>query len=239
MKTPRFDFVKSILFQDSDYIVINKPPFISTLEDRNDSINILALAKDFENDAQVCHRLDKDTSGVLAIAKNPEAYRHLSMQFENRQVNKVYHAVVDGIHDFNNELVDAPIEKQNDGTVKIARSGKSAQTYFTTLKTFKNHSLIECRPITGRMHQIRIHLSLLKSPITGDAMYGGKPFFISSIKRKFNLKKQTEEQPLMKRMALHAFSLEFELIKGEKKQVIAPYPKDFQALTRQLTENMR
>ncbi len=89
------------------------------------------------------------------------------------------------------------------------------------------------------MHQIRIHLSLLKSPITGDAMYGGKPFFISSIKRKFNLKKQTEEQPLMKRMALHAFSLEFELIKGEKKQVIAPYPKDFQALTRQLTENMR
>jgi 23S rRNA pseudouridine955/2504/2580 synthase len=239
VKTPRFDFVKSILFQDSDYIVINKPPFISTLEDRNDSINILALAKDFENDAQVCHRLDKDTSGVLAIAKNPEAYRHLSMQFENRQVNKVYHAVVDGIHDFNNELVDAPIEKQNDGTVKIARSGKSAQTYFTTLKTFKNHSLIECRPITGRMHQIRIHLSLLKSPITGDAMYGGKPFFISSIKRKFNLKKQTEEQPLMKRMALHAFSLEFELIKGEKKQVIAPYPKDFQALTRQLTENMR
>jgi len=239
VKTPRFDFVKSILFQDSDYIVINKPPFISTLEDRNDSINILALAKDFENDAQVCHRLDKDTSGVLAIAKNPEAYRHLSMQFENRQVNKIYHAVVDGIHHFNNELVDAPIEKQNDGTVKIARSGKSAQTYFTTLKTYKNHSLIECRPITGRMHQIRIHLSLLKSPITGDAMYGGKPFFISSIKRKFNLKKQTEELPLMKRMALHAFSLEFELINGEKKQVIAPYPKDFQALTRQLTENMR
>jgi RluA family pseudouridine synthase len=239
VKTPRFDFVKSILFQDSDYIVINKPPFISTLEDRNDPINILALAKDFENDAQVCHRLDKDTSGVLAIAKNPEAYRHLSMQFENRQVNKIYHAVVDGIHHFNNELVDAPIEKQNDGTVKIARSGKSAQTYFTTLKTYKNHSLIECRPITGRMHQIRIHLSLLKSPITGDAIYGGKPFFISSIKRKFNLKKQTEEQPLMKRMALHAFSLEFEVINGEKKQVIAPYPKDFQALTRQLAENVR
>jgi 23S rRNA pseudouridine955/2504/2580 synthase len=239
VKTLRFDFAKSILFQDSDYIVINKPPFISTLEDRNDPINILALAKDFEHDAQVCHRLDKDTSGVLAIAKNPEAYRHLSMQFENRQVNKIYHAVVDGIHHFSEELVDASIEKQNDGTVKIARSGKSAQTYFTTLKTYKNHSLIECRPITGRMHQIRIHLSLLKSPITGDTIYGGKPFFISSIKRKFNLKKQTEEQPLMKRMALHAFSLEFELINGEKKQVIAPYPKDFQALTRQLAENVR
>lgn len=192
-----------------------------------------------EPDAQVCHRLDKDTSGVLAIARNPEAYRHLSMQFENREVTKIYHAVVDGIHNFKDELVDAPIEKQNDGTVKISRSGKSAQTYFTTLKTYKNHSLIQCSPITGRMHQIRIHLSLLKAPITGDEVYGGKPFFVSSVKRKFNLKKLTEEQPLIKRMALHAFSLEFALLNAEKKRVEAPYPKDFQALTRQLGENQR
>jgi 23S rRNA pseudouridine955/2504/2580 synthase len=147
--------------------------------------------------------------------------------------------VVDGIHNFKDELVDAPIEKQNDGTVKISRSGKSAQTYFTTLKTYKNHSLIQCSPVTGRMHQIRIHLSLLKAPITGDEMYGGKPFFVSSVKRKFNLKKLTEEQPLIKRMALHAFSLEFALLNAEKKRVEAPYPKDFQALTRQLGENQR
>lgn len=239
MKTPRFDFAQLILFQDSDYIIINKPPFISTLEDRNDPHNILGLARETEPDAQVCHRLDKDTSGVLAIARNPQAYRHLSMQFENREVTKTYHAVVDGIHNFQEKLVDAPIEKQNDGTVKISRSGKSAQTYFTTLKTYKNHSLIQCNPITGRMHQIRIHLSLLKAPITGDEMYGGKPFFVSSVKRNFNLKKLTEEQPLIKRMALHAFSLEFALLNGEKKQVEAPYPKDFQALIKQLGENWR
>jgi RluA family pseudouridine synthase len=239
VKAPQFIFEKSILFENSDFILINKPPFISTLEDRNDPVNILALARQYESDAQVCHRLDKDTSGVLAIARNPEAYRHLSMQFENREVTKIYHAVVDGIHGFSDELVDAAIEKQNDGTVRLSRNGKSAQTYFTTLKTYKNHSLIECRPVTGRMHQIRIHLSLLKAPITGDEVYGGKLFYVSSIKRKFNLKKMSEEQPLMKRMALHAFSLEFALLDGEKKVAEAPYPKDFQALIRQLSENQR
>jgi 23S rRNA-/tRNA-specific pseudouridylate synthase len=86
---PQFNFEKSILFENNDFILINKPPFISTLEDRNDPANILGLARQYESDAQVCHRLDKDTSGVLAIARNPEAYRHLSMQFENRAVTKI------------------------------------------------------------------------------------------------------------------------------------------------------
>lgn len=239
MKTLQFNFQKSILFENSDFILINKPPFISTLEDRNDSVNVLALAREYEPAAQVCHRLDKDTSGVLAIARNAEAYRHLSMQFENREVRKIYHAVVDGIHSFSEQLVDAAIEKKNDGTAKLSRKGKAAQTYFNTLKTFKNHSLLECRPITGRMHQIRVHLSFLKAPITGDELYGGKAFLVSSIKRGFNLKKMSEEQPLMKRMALHAFSLEFGLLDGQKIQVEAPYPKDFQALIRQLSENLR
>lgn len=236
---PKFKFEDAILFQDDDFILINKPPFISTLEDRNDSQNILSLAREYEPDAQVCHRLDKETSGVLAIARNPEAYRHLSMQFENRTVSKIYHAVADGIHNFKDELVDAPILKQNDGTAKISRSGKDAQTRFTTYQSFKNHTLIECKPITGRMHQIRVHLAQLKAPITGDEMYGGKPFYVSSVKRGFNLKKLTEEEPLIKRIALHAFSLEFNLIDGSKMTAEAPYPKDFQALIRQLSENKR
>lgn len=236
---PKFKFEEAILFQDDDFILINKPPFISTLEDRNDSQNILSLAREYESDAQVCHRLDKETSGVLAIARNPDAYRHLSMQFENRTVTKIYHAVADEIHNFKDQLVDAPILKQNDGTVKISRSGKEAQTYFTTKECYKNHTLIECKPVTGRMHQIRVHLSLLKAPITGDEMYGGKPFYVSSVKRGFNLKKLTEEEPLIKRMALHAFSLEFNLLNGSKMATEAPYPKDFQALIRQLSENKR
>ena len=227
------------MFENEDYVLINKPPFISTLEDRHDPDHILSLAKQWISDAQVCHRLDKDTSGVLALAKNPEAYRHLSMQFENREVSKTYHAVVDGIHSFQEKSVEASILKLNDGTVKISKEGKLALTYFTTKDTYKAHTLVECHPITGRMHQIRIHFRLLKAPITGDEVYGGKPFFVSSVKRGFNLKKEAEEAPLIKRMALHAFSLEFALLNHETVKIVAPYPKDFQALIKQLSENRR
>jgi len=240
MKSPKLNFRDLILFEDQDYLVINKPPFISTLEDRNESTTILSLAREIEPDPQVCHRLDKDTSGVLAIARNPAAYRHLSMQFENREVTKTYHAVADGVHHFENKLVDAPIVKLNNGTVRINKQeGKEAQTYFNTEQAFKAHTLIRCNPITGRMHQIRIHLALLKAPITGDDTYGGKPFFVSSVKRAFQLKKMTDEEPLIKRMALHAFSLEFALLDGRKIKVEAPYPKDMKALLKQLQANLR
>lgn len=190
-------------------------------------------------DAQVCHRLDKDTSGVLAIAKNPDAYRHMSLQFEHRTITKVYHAVVDGIHNFNETLVNEPILKLDDGVVRISRSeGKPAQTIFTSLETFRMHTLVECRPVTGRMHQIRIHLSTcLAAPITGDETYGGKPFLLSDVKRRFNLKKETEEIPIMKRMALHARALRFNDLKDVPREVEAPYPKDMSALLRQLAAN--
>ena len=227
-----------ILHEDGDYILVNKPPFISTLEDRHGKQNLLALAREYVPTAQVCHRLDKDTSGVLALAKNPEAYRHLNMQFENRQVVKVYHAIVDGIHNFNEELVDAPILKLDDGVAKISRSeGKPAQTWFTALKSYKYHSLVECRPITGRMHQIRIHLATQRAAITGDETYGGKPFLLSTIKRDYKLKKGTEEEAFMKRMALHAYSLQFNDLSGKRQVIQAPYPKDIQALIRQLELN--
>jgi RluA family pseudouridine synthase len=227
-----------ILFEDDDYFVVNKPPFLSTLDDRVEKDNLLSLSRDYIASAQVCHRLDKDTSGVLAIAKNPEAYRHLSIQFEGREVKKLYHAVVDGIHSYRDVLVDKAILKQNDGTVRLSKSeGKPAQTHFNTIESYRLHSLIECRPVTGRMHQIRIHLASLNSPITGDDMYGGKPFFLSSVKRGFNLKKSTEEQPIMKRMALHAYSLTFTGVNGSEQTINADYPKDMQALVRQLEAN--
>lgn len=237
-KKPNISFRDMIIFEDGDYVLVNKPPFLSTLDDRHGGPNLLALARGYVPTAQVCHRLDKDTSGVLAIAKNPEAYRHLNMQFENRQVGKIYHAVVDGIHNFKDELVDAPILKLDDGVVKISRSeGKPAQTWFNALKSFRYHSLIECRPVTGRMHQIRIHLATERASITGDETYGGKPFLLSAIKRDYKLKKGTEEEPFMKRMALHAFSLQFNDLADKRQIVEAPYPKDFQALLRQLELN--
>lgn len=236
-KTKTLQLDSLVLHRDNDYLVVNKPPFLSTLEDRVEETNLLALAREVEPDAQVAHRLDKDTSGVLAIARNPEAYRHLSMQFEHRTVTKVYHAVVDGRHDFKDVVVAARILKQPDGMVKLSSRGKDAATTFNTLEIFARHSLVECRPVTGRMHQIRIHLASLGAPITGDTLYGGRPFLVSSVKRGFRMKKGEEEQPLIRRMALHAYSLEFKGLDGEKVSCEAPYPKDFSALVRQLRSN--
>ena len=238
MSSHKIKFEDIVLFENENYVVVNKPAFIATLEDRNEPVNLLQLARQYYPDAQVCHRLDKETSGALAIARNPEAYRHLSIQFEKREVVKRYHAVADGLHQFSDFLVDAPILKQDDGTVRISKSeGKPAQTWFSALKSFRMHTLIECKPVTGRMHQIRIHLAISGAPIMGDTQYGGKLFYLSQVKRGFNLKKGTEEEPFMKRMALHAFSLLFQDLDGTAIEVEAPYQKDMTALIKQLEAN--
>lgn len=234
------DTIKDIiLFENNDYILVNKPTHVSTLDERTgDRGSILRMAKTYHADAQAAHRLDKETSGVMALAKNPEAYRHLSMQFEHRKVEKVYHAVVNGTEVLENVNVYLPILPLKDGSVRIdTQNGKEAETYFDTLAIYRKHSLVQCRPVTGRMHQIRIHLSCLKMPIVNDPQYGGALVYLSEIKRKFNLKQDTEELPLIQRVALHARSLTFRLLDGEAVTIEAPYPKDMQALLRQLEKN--
>lgn len=234
----KFSFPDSLLFENDDYLIVNKPPGIATLEDRNDGVNLLKSAKTYHENTLVCHRLDKDTSGVIVFAKNEDSHRHLSVKFENRQVNKVYHAVVDGIHEYNQEEVDKPIKVTGKGIVRIDfRQGKQSFTTFNSIEAFKMHTLVECKPRTGRTHQIRVHLAELNSPITGDVTYGGRPFYLSSVKRNYNLKKWTEEQPMISRMALHAFSIEFEDISGKIISVEAPYPKDFRVLVEQMRKN--
>jgi 23S rRNA pseudouridine955/2504/2580 synthase len=218
-------------------MIVNKPPGLSTLHDRSDPINLLDMAREYHAEAQVCHRLDKDTSGVLVLARNPEAYRHLALQFQNRTVDKVYQAVCDGLHDFRDTVVDRPLKKSTDGIVRIHRDGQPAQTVFNTIAVYRMHTLISCRPITGRMHQIRVHLASKGAPITGDTTYGGRPFYLSSIKRHFNLGKYENEEPLMKRLALHAFSIRFEDRSNNPVFVEALLPKDMRALIRQLEAN--
>ncbi len=234
----KLHFPDLILLENDDYLVINKPPFIATLDERNadNPYSLLRLARAYSPDAQVAHRLDKETSGCLAIAKNPEAYRHLAMQFEHREVKKIYHAVVGGVQNFEGISVYLPIlPLPRDGVVKIDRQkGKEAETIFNTLRAFRQHTLVECMPITGRMHQIRIHLTCLKAAIVQDETYGGKPVFLSQLKRDYNLKKDTEELPLIKRVALHARSLTFTGLDSQEISVEAPYPKDFEVLVKQL-----
>ncbi|MDN5287001.1 MAG: pseudouridine synthase [Mucilaginibacter sp.] len=234
MKFPKF--ADLILFENDDVIVVNKPPFLSSLDEREGGeVNLLRLAKAYWDDAQICHRLDKETSGALIIAKNPEAYRMVSMQFEKRQVKKVYHAIIDGTHTFDNLLIDLPILNVGKGNVTISRQeGKRAETWFQSLKYFKHYTLVECRPVTGRMHQIRIHLATQRASIAGDDMYKGEPVFLSKIKRKYHLGKDQEELPIMKRFALHAYEVTFRINPETEITIHAPYPKDFETLLKLL-----
>ncbi|NQX41042.1 23S rRNA pseudouridine955/2504/2580 synthase [Pedobacter steynii] len=235
MKYPSFKDL--ILFENDDYIVVNKPPFVASLDERGGSgeVNILRLAKQYSADAQVCHRLDKETSGAIIIAKTPEAYRSVAMQFEKRKVNKVYHAVVDGQFTFNELFIDLPILNDGNKSVTIDRKeGKRAETIFNSIKNYRHYTLVECKPITGRMHQIRIHLATQRAAIAGDDMYRGKPVFLSSMKKGYRIAKDDEELPIMKRFALHARHLVFKGLDGADIVIDAPYPKDFATLIKLL-----
>jgi len=235
-KFPKFEDL--IIHEDDNLIVINKPPFVASLDEREGGdVNILRLAKRYYADAQICHRLDKDTSGVLLIAKNPETYRLVSIEFEKRRVNKIYHAIIQGTHVFNDLKVDLPILNQGNKNVSIDRAnGKAAETIFNSIQYFKNYTLVECKPITGRMHQIRIHLATQHAAIIGDAMYRGKPVYLSQIKKRgFTMSKDQDELPIMKRFALHSKKVDL-AIGGKHYEFEAEYPKDFATLLKQLTK---
>jgi 23S rRNA pseudouridine955/2504/2580 synthase len=232
--------IKLIVWEDENYFIINKPYGVSSLDERFgcSKNNILRMAREYCPTAQLCHRLDKETSGVIAIAKNPEAYRHLAIQFEKREVKKIYHAIVNGTHNLDGVEVNYPIAPAGNSSVKIDyHKGKLALSYFRTLKMFKDATLVECFPITGRMHQIRIHLAQLKAPIVSDKQYGGRDIFLSSLKRNFKLKKNTEEKPIIQRIALHAFAISFKPLNSQNQVTVsAAYPKDFKVLLKILEE---
>lgn len=233
-KNNQIIFTDFIIYEDDNYIIINKPPHLSTLDDRHDKINIKALSKSYYTDAQVNHRLDKETSGVLVIAKNPNAYRHFSILLENRNAKKTYHAIIWGVHNFNEMLIEAPLEIKSNGKVIVSNLGKYSATIAKTLKIYNHFSLVSCQPITGKKHQIRIHLASGGAPIINDELYGGNPIFLSHLKKKYKPKEEQEERSLINRFALHSYNLSFKSIDGKEINVTAPYPKDFERVVKQL-----
>lgn len=231
-------FQDLILHEDQDLVVINKPPFVATLEDRNEDINILSLARKHEPEAKVCHRLDKETSGLLVIARHLEAYKYFSKLLEQREVHKLYHAIVSGRHEIQEEELDFPLYTTSSRSRVDFQQGKPSVTLIKTLHIYRSHTLLACMPFTGRMHQIRVHLAHIGLPITGDSSYGGSPIFLSEIKKGYKMRKYEEERPMMQRMALHAQSLSFETMDGQKLQLQAPYPKDFEVTLKQFAKNL-
>lgn len=223
-----------LLHQDEDFSIVNKPAGLSTLDDRANELSILSLARKENADYSPCHRLDKETSGVLIIANHSEPYKYMAQKLEAREVKKVYHAVANGIHSFQDFEAGEPLYSSGNKT-RVDRDGKPSLTLIQTLEVFKKHTLVKCFPVTGRMHQIRVHLAFHNAPIVSDTIYGGRQAFLSELKRNFNQRKFEEENPMIRRLALHAFSITFEHPKtGNLVEIEAPYPKDFDVLVKQL-----
>lgn len=230
-------FEDLILYEDNDFLAINKPPSLSTLADRSSKRNVLDLAKVHWSEIKVCHRLDKETSGVLMLSKNLESYKYFSKLLENREVSKVYHALIAGRHEIDEEI-NWPLTSSSNRTFVDPANGKKSWTFVKTLYIYHSHTLLACMPVTGRMHQIRVHLANGGHPICGDQLYGGTPIFLSDFKKKYKIGKYEEEKPLMPRLALHAESLAFVDRNDQEIKVQAPHPKDFEVTLKQLAKNM-
>ncbi len=173
-----------IIHEDEDIIVINKPRGIvvhpgaghskGTLANALLAVSPLSSVGDRLRPG-IVHRLDKDTSGLLLVAKNDVAHLDLSSQFKNRTIEKKYLALVHGRVAEDEGLIDVPLSRNRRERTKIQpqASGKVAQTEFLVLERFSSYSLLQLRPYTGRTHQLRVHLAFIGHPIVGDPLYAG------------------------------------------------------------------
>ena len=232
-----------ILYCDDALVAVSKRSGLLVAQDRYD---VTAPRLDLELEKEfgrlfALHRIDKDTSGVVVYARTQEAHRAVSLQFQNRQVEKIYHALVNGRPAWKTHHEEARLLPDGDAfhrTIVHKRQGKTSVTDFTVLAICPPYTWIEARPITGRTHQIRAHLWENGLSIVCDPLYGGnqKPVRLSEIKRSWR-GDPFEERPLLNRLGLHAYQLT--LTHPESQEAIsftAPYPRDLDAVRKQLAK---
>jgi len=242
---PRQDVLKNktedlVIQAEETFLIANKPPGLPTLADGYDPAApyLVGLLEKAYGRLWVVHRLDKETSGILLLARTPDAHRTLNTQFEKRQVVKTYHALVTGNPTWEEQVVRAPLRADGDRrhrTIVDARRGKASSTSLRLLERFGRYALVEATPHTGRTHQIRVHLAFLGHPVAADSLYGNRQgIFLSEIKPSYR-GDQAGEAPLLNRVGLHAWSLEFAHPQsGERSYCEASYPQDLDVTLRQL-----
>ena len=233
-----------IIHEDNDLIILNKPSGLLSIPDREGKeVSLKKLLQEKFGEIFTVHRLDKGTSGLIVFARNASSHKHLSGEFEHREAIKIYYGLVLGSPAEKKGVVDASIAEHpvKKGLMVVHRQGKPALTDYEVIEGFGKYSWMKFQIHTGRTHQIRVHMQQLGHPIACDDLYGdGKPVLLSSIKPKFYLSKnEWEERPLLNRLALHAFSLEFTSPNSEKMFFEAPYPKDLKAVLQQLAKNKK
>ena len=225
-----------ILFENDDYIAVNKPAGLvvhadgrtaeATVSDwvlkRHPEMKEVGEPIVLSNGEKIyrpgiVHRIDRDTSGVLLLAKNQKAFDALKAQFQNREVEKVYHAFVYGAMKEPKGTIDRPIARSaKDFRLWSAQRGsrgerREAVTLYKVIEKIPDATFVEAHPKTGRTHQIRVHFKAINHPVIADPLYAPK----------------REAMFGFKRLALHAKSASFKLLDGSIKTVEAPYPEDF------------
>jgi len=232
-----------IIYQDNDLVVINKPSGWLTIPDRYDA-KLPSVKKWFELKGEpifIVHRIDRDTSGLLLLARNEAAHKFFNQQFEQRTLTKIYFGLVTGNITEDEGTFDQPIEAHPTllGKMRVGRKGKSAITHYKVEQRFRGYTWVRFQIETGRTHQIRVHLQNAGHALVCDPIYGSEtPLLLSYIKRKkFNLsKKEEEERPLLSRLALHASSVECKGLDGKDIKITASLSKDLDATLKQLAK---
>ena len=246
MPKPGFE----VLHQDHDLLVVNKAPGTLTIPDRFDPFkpNVYGQLKDRYGVAEnpgdqgvyVVHRLDRDTSGILVFARNAAAHKSLNTQFQEREADKFYLALVSGRPYPAEDLIDKPIgpDPRGGGKMRVdPHGGKPSATAYETVETYRDHSLLRLQLFTGRTHQVRVHMAAAGHPLSVDPIYGGaEALYLSKVKgKRFNLKEGEVERPILNRVSLHAYQLAFRHpSSGEAVYFEALPPKDFRTTVKQL-----
>lgn len=202
-KLKNADLVPRTIYEDENVLVVEKPAGLLS-EAKGEYCPERTLA-DF---GLICHRLDRDTSGVMILAKNEATQKFLKKQFQDRRVHKTYVAVVEGHLKLPAARIDLPMmrDKNRPTTFRVDPNGKEAETFYRVLRENEDFSLVELKPTSGRTHQLRVHMKYLGHPIVGDPVYEGKPG---------------------KRLYLHAKELEITLPGGERRVFRSEIPREF------------
>jgi len=243
------DIPLNIIYEDSCIIILNKQPGILVHPARGNTHGTLVNALAFYSDKLssglgefrpgIVHRLDKNTTGVMVVAKDDGTQWKIAKQFERRQVNKNYLAIVHGIPELTADRIKAPLGIHPRAREKYAirpDTGKESITFYEVIEAFRGFSLLKMTPKTGRTHQIRVHLSYIKHPIVADDMYGGRlvyPWQLADAE-------PAVQQPVINRVALHAHTLEFKHpATGKTVKFEAPLPEDMQNLLDMLRKHRK
>lgn len=182
------DIPLDIIYEDDDIMIINKPQGMVVHPANGHYSGTLVNALMFQEDSLssingvirpgIVHRIDKDTSGLLCVAKNDKAHHFLAEQLQNHTMAREYIALVRGVIKENSGIIDMPIGRDPKARQKMAavKEGKPATTNFTVVNRYKTHTLVKCQLVSGRTHQIRVHLSSIGFPVEGDPLYAGRNF---------------------------------------------------------------